>query len=488
MIPEACAKWIPDEYNIHKLYQKYGKVTVEKWIKAFSEPSKFLILHVGNGYFFSPTNWWYQLNLDFIFPFRIKFKNSDVCRLRNDFFPIHISISCLTGNFCDTDCLAEELLLWSQGGPSACFFNSEVGSVDEKNASKYSGEFIEKIFYELFYKGTNNLGKINCFAKYHFVDLAEKDSKYRYCFYEMNLLGDPETPAMDTRNRLHYPTVFVDDDFNESILKSNLNYFNSIQDAIEVIPIGGTVFVYNGTYNESIIIDKSLTLVGENKYHTIIETDKNIVVTMRSNSSSIYNFTIRHRYLNETDKQIGIYIPKNCWGNEIYNNIIVNNSYYGILGVNTCRTIIHDNIIEFNGNGIGLTDKTYGLLSTHMVITCYNIIQYNKIAYNENYGLFLEHTLNNEVTNNTFICNGYEDAYFKLCRNIRWDGNYWGKPWIRRFIPGIYGPIFIWSFDFSKGILFGMLFPSQKYYAIINIGIPIGSLDNNPSDHPYEIS
>ncbi|HEC89392.1 MAG TPA: hypothetical protein ENI44_02285, partial [Thermoplasmatales archaeon] len=295
--------------------------------------------------------------------------------------------------------------------------------------------FIEKIFYELFYKGTNNLGKINCFAKYYFIDLAKGDSKYRYCFYELNLLGDPETPAMDTRDRLPTSTVFVDDDFDESTLKSNLNYFKSIQDAIDAIPIGGTVFVYNGIYNESIMVDKSITLVGEDKYNTIIETDGDIVVTIKSNSSSIYNFTIRHRYLNKTERQIGIYIPKNCWGNEIYNNMIINNSYYGILGNNTCRNIIHDNIIEFNGNGIGLIDDNYGLLSTHMVITCYNLIYHNKIAYNKNYGLFLEHTLNNEVTNNTFIDNGYEDAYFKLCRNIRWVGNYWGKPLIKKFIP-----------------------------------------------------
>ena len=43
-------------------------------------------------------------------------------------------------------------MLWSDGGASACFFNSEVGCVQENDSKKYSGEFIERIFYELFYE------------------------------------------------------------------------------------------------------------------------------------------------------------------------------------------------------------------------------------------------------------------------------------------------------------------------------------------------
>jgi hypothetical protein len=47
--------------------------------------------------------------------------------------------------------------------------------------------------------------------------------------------------------------------------------YTSIQDAIDNASIGDTVFVYNGTYYEIITIDKSINLVGEDRYNTIID-------------------------------------------------------------------------------------------------------------------------------------------------------------------------------------------------------------------------
>ncbi|MCK5258747.1 MAG: right-handed parallel beta-helix repeat-containing protein, partial [Thermoplasmatales archaeon] len=361
VIPEACAQLIPSKYNIHRLYQKNEKITVDKWISCFSAPSKLVILQVGNGYYHGPDNSWYQLYNN-VFG-KVKFTNSDVCKLRNTFYPIHISISCLGGNFCYTDCIAEELLLWSQGGASACFFNSEVGCVNKTDASKYSSEFIEKIFYEMFKNGTKNLGKINLFSKYHFISLAQEDPNYRWCYYEVNLLGDPETPVFETREKLPLFSVFVDDDFNGSTPDWNITCFDKIQEAINAVPENGVVNVQSGTYHETIVINKTIKLIGEDKCTTIIDgDDSEIVVTIKSNSSSIRNFTIYHNSSTQKiQNQTGIFVPPNCWGNEISSNIIMNNSDCGILIQNSCRTYIHDNIIQFNGEGICITNKISGL-------------------------------------------------------------------------------------------------------------------------------
>jgi len=495
VIPEACAQLIPSEYNIHRLYQKNEKITVDKWINCFSAPSKLVILQVGNGYYHGPDNSWYQLYND-VFG-KVKFKNSDVCKLRNTFYPIHISISCLCGNFCYTDCIAEELLLWSRGGASACFFNSEVGCVNRTDASKYSSEFIEKIFYEMFKNGTKNLGKINLFSKYHFISLAQEDPNYRWCYYEVNLLGDPETPVFETREKLPLFSVFADDDFNESTPDWNVTCFDKIQEAISAVPENGVVNVYSGTYHETVVINKTINLIGEDKYTTIIDGgDSEIVVTIRSNSSSIENFTIHHNdSTQKIQNQTGIHVPPNCWGNEISSNIIMNNSNCGILIEDSCRTYIHGNIIQFNGEGICIIKKTTGLFENYIVITCQNIIYHNKIISNENYGIYLEATINNEILNNTFMNNGGDhkplnfknDAFFKLSKYNTWDGNYWSKPCDRKYIYGTRGPIFLWYPDFSNGLISAIIFPSRTYVAIINIGIPIPEIDENPAQEPHDI-
>ena len=495
VIPEACSQWVPNDYNINRLYQKNEKITVDKWINCFSDPSKLLILHVGNGYYHGPDNSWYQLYYN-IFG-RVKFKNSDVCKLRNNFYPIHISISCLSGNFCYTDCIAEELLLWSRGGVSACFFNSEVGCVDRTDASKYSSEFIEKIFYELFENGTRNLGEINLFTKYHFINLSQADPNYRWCYYEINLLGDPETPVLETRDKLPLFAVSVDDGFNESTPGWNVTCFDKIQVAVDAVPENGFVNVHSGIYHEAVFINKTINLIGEDKLTTIIDGSSfDTVLTIKSNSSSVRNFTILHN--DSTPKiqnQNGVYVPPNCWGNEISSNIIINNNNCGILIQDSCRTYIHDNIIQFNGDGICITKKISGLFEKYIVVTCHNIIYHNKIISNKNYGIYLEATINNEILNNTFLNNGgnnnslnsKNDAYFKLSKYNTWNGNYWSGACDRKYIQGTHGPIFIWYPDFSNGIISGIIFPSRNYVAIINIGIPIPDIDENPAQEPYEI-
>jgi len=195
VIPEACDKWITDDYNVHKLYQVNEKITMKKWIKCFQEPEKLIVLHVGTG-----SREYYRL--DYRIMYKVEFSVSDVEKLNNTFFPVHISIACSSGNFANnnSDCLAERLLLWSEGGPSACFFNSRYGFASRLDIHKYSGEFIEQQFYEIFQNGTEKLGEINQFAKEHFAGLASSDIGYRWCYYTVNLLGDPETSIFEKRN------------------------------------------------------------------------------------------------------------------------------------------------------------------------------------------------------------------------------------------------------------------------------------------------
>ena len=88
-------------------------------------------------------------------------------------------------------------------------------------------------------------------------------------------------------------SIYVDDDYNSSSLGWHINAFNTIQDGIDVVPENGTVYVYNGTYNENINIDKSINLIGENKNTTIINNNESSnIVTISNSHVNVSNFTI----------------------------------------------------------------------------------------------------------------------------------------------------------------------------------------------------
>ena len=57
--------------------------------------------------------------------------------------------------------------------------------------------------------------------------------------------------------------VWIDDDYNASTPGWGFNHFDTIQDGINAVTDGGTVHVVAGSYEESITINKSLSLVGE---------------------------------------------------------------------------------------------------------------------------------------------------------------------------------------------------------------------------------
>lgn len=489
VIPDACEQYIKDGYNVHKLYQKNEVISIDKWINAFQYPSKFLILHIGNGYYYGPTNSWYQLYFNVLG--RGKFTNFDVGKLKNEYYPIHISISCLSGNFLLNDCIGEELLLWSEGGPSACIFNSEVGCVKSDDVLAYSGEFIERLFFEIFYNKTNNLGKINQLSKENFSSKALTNPNYRWCYYEINLLGDPETPVNNNRQKMQIPLTYVDDNYNSSTVGWNISHFNKIQSAIDSSYDNGVVYVYNGTYNECILINKTIELIGENKHETIINgNDSDTVVKIKTNSSMIKNFTIKHDYNMQNNLNFtGIYIPPKCEGNKIINNIITNNGNSGIYIQDSCRNLIEKNIITNNGKGIYLISASYTLFQNQIIVTCNNKIQNNLIQSNDEQGVYLYSTINNHIIENNFIDNCKsldfkQQAYFKLCRNNEWDGNFWNKPMTTpKIIFGTMGPLFPHYWDFSNGIIF----PQIKYTAIINIGIPFPDFDSNPAQQMYII-
>ena len=73
--------------------------------------------------------------------------------------------------------------------------------------------------------------------------------------------------------------------------------YTKIQNAIDNATCANGIFVYNGTYNESIYINKSISLVGEDKTTTIVISDDIYTIIIDEDYVEISNFTIKNNGL-----------------------------------------------------------------------------------------------------------------------------------------------------------------------------------------------
>jgi nitrous oxidase accessory protein NosD len=127
--------------------------------------------------------------------------------------------------------------------------------------------------------------------------------------------------------------------------------YSIIQDTINISDIGDIIFVYNGIYNENIEINKSISIIGENKDSTIINGKKsNYVLMLKAPNINISGFTIKDGLIS------GILIERseNC---KIFQNIIDRN-VIGINVISSNYTIIFNNTISNNTDvGVNITNN-----------------------------------------------------------------------------------------------------------------------------------
>jgi parallel beta-helix repeat protein len=248
--------------------------------------------------------------------------------------------------------------------------------------------------------------------------------------------------------------------------------YTRIQDAIDNASDGDTVYVYSRTYT-SVLLNKYITLLGENKTTTIIDaTGADIGIAIMGNDDSnttengitISGFTIKNA--NTGDYQAGIFIANyaNPIRNiNIYGNIITQNTE-GITNFDGIDCQIFNNTITDNKDcGIDCIDSRVQSYITNNIITNNHIgiqaagyepliIEMNQIEGNE-VGIDMVVESENTIQNNNFInnmadveINGYFTPitfllwtlFFKMILKTKWDGNYWDE-WNTRIPKPVIG-------------------------------------------------
>jgi len=160
--------------------------------------------------------------------------------------------------------------------------------------------------------------------------------------------GQVETPDSVLINR---KTIYVDDNNTGGPWNGTLEYpFQYICDAIENATEGDAVYVFNGVYYENVIVDKTLSIIGENKSSTIIDgTYKEFVIHLIADHVYVHNFTIRNS---------GGYMHNAGMKLDSENNLITECIFYrtksGIYVNHTNDNEINNCTFHTNGEGIYL--------------------------------------------------------------------------------------------------------------------------------------
>ncbi len=223
---------------------------------------------------------------------------------------------------------------------------------------------------------------------------------------------------------LDYPKLKTDK-LKATYLESNVTHvsqfedprnhtYASINEAIQHVARYGVVKVSSGTYRENIIINKPLTLVGENKAKTFIKSD-NVVVYVTADDVIIKGFTI-------LGGDIGINVV-GASNSIIMDNIIDLSEMYGVFLEDCINvTVYKNNISDVKDTGIFLLGS-YGCRLIGNMISDASLLSvciggldggsYNNIVFNNTlvHSIFGIKIMSN--SNGNIIGDGYNKNIFR---------------------------------------------------------------------------
>lgn len=175
--------FVPPRFDpITKLYESQGNESPSSVIAAMNEGQN-IINHDGHA-------WWYLMGVGTGY-----LDNNDMDALHNGSRnSILFSIGCWPAAF-DYDCIAEHFVNNPDGGGVAFIGNSRYGWGSPGNPGYgYSDRFDNQFYRFLFQEGIYHIGATLAFDKAFYVPRSRQENVYRWCEYEINLLGDPEMP------------------------------------------------------------------------------------------------------------------------------------------------------------------------------------------------------------------------------------------------------------------------------------------------------
>ena len=208
--------------------------------------------------------------------------------------------------------------------------------------------------------------------------------------------------------------------------------YASIQEAIDNAADGDTIFVKEGMYHENVVVNKSLSLVGENVDTTIIDGNPpegyRIPIQIQCDNVSVSGFKLLYGYAGITVGEV-----KFC---SISGNRIAGNQH-GILLVSTSFSNVTENYFEQIrlSSAIQLSYSNYNLVAGNYIDNCTegiqiwqystnNTVTENTITDCDDVAIRLQYTDNNTIARNDISNSGLGTSIYVANNNTITKNNY----------------------------------------------------------------
>jgi len=305
--------------------------------------------------------------------------------------------------------------------------------------------------------------------------------------------------------------------------------YTKIQDAIDNAYPGDTVYVYSGIYYEKVMIQISITLLGEEQNQTIIDIDSSggiVILVLNAPNVTIDGFSFRNHPTMYHNAGIRAYSSSGLMVRNI-TDIYYGGSDFGIslfysdhstitrmffnYKNNAAIDIQHSHNVTISENhiigsqmymvdcyGISLTDSseitiiknniTYNTLSgvylqnSHNVRIVGNIIQRNKAS-----GVSLLLSNSNIIQNNELSLNVNNGIFIEESKkNTIFENNIYNNGWEPVFFQNAFHNK--WNANFwGEGSSKRYYIQGTVHFERLNISFPIWKVDWYPAQEPYDI-
>lgn len=184
---DVVAKYIPNEYNLSRLYDRdepYHHWNMSYYYDRLNIHPPIMINHDGHG---SPTS-------------ALRLTCRAIESLNNTKYYFIYSQTCLAGSFdnCwppstyyDSDCIAEYFTVETPHGAIGVIMNSRYGLGSQETIDSPSGAYDESFFKAIFSESIREIGMANHYSKEDNIWHIDENGM-RWACYETNLFGDPQ--------------------------------------------------------------------------------------------------------------------------------------------------------------------------------------------------------------------------------------------------------------------------------------------------------
>jgi parallel beta-helix repeat protein len=280
--------------------------------------------------------------------------------------------------------------------------------------------------------------------------------------------------------------------------------YSTIQDAIDNATNGSTVYVYQGIYDENIIIPCSIAVIGENRSGTLLQgngSDYVVQFLVGTKTASFSNFTIENKEMPSSYN--GIFVQAYCEDILISNNILIQPGWReGICIWSSMKVTVRGNIISHKESGVQVQSSEKCLIDTNTIInnddetfsdgiiiedSSRTTITNNIIQHHPRCGIYVDFSSSatvikgNDIRSNRYGIALFSKAPIITQNNIvdnnitfanarygHWSRNYWGQAERQKVVQLIHG-LWVevygqWESDYPS--VWFDLFPARDPYII----------------------